>query len=332
MKIRLLFLLFGGLAQFSVGLFAQSPQRPKVEELVAAIKSDDPWKVKDLVSRSVDVNAADKAGMTPLHYAAHRGSVAVAEILLSAGADLRGKDGIGSTPLHSAALDGRLSMALYLLAKGADPNARDDAGMTPLHYASAMGNAVILKVLTDVGGDPESKDLKGRRPAELAALSEKKPAAKKPPAEPAPPTQATIVVNDENMGGFRPPDISVQLVKEPPGKGSGSSSSGSESRILEMEARLKEMRKRKRDLDATLGGLRDQCEKAKSAASSSEDTAPDSTVIPGSYSRTKEAERRDAAQRECARYQDAQRQVQNMEMEIARMEKSIAEMRTAGAK
>lgn len=53
-----------------------------------------------------DVNAKDKEGYTPLHWAAALGHVEAIKVLVEAGADVNPKDEYGSTPLHWAVRGG----------------------------------------------------------------------------------------------------------------------------------------------------------------------------------------------------------------------------------
>ena len=131
--------------------------------------------VKALVEAKADVNARSKevelpeplravtytkdvhfprysGGFTPLMFAARKGDVESARILLDAGAkinDTPTADGIGDgTALVIATASGHEPLALFLLERGADPNAADGYGITTLHWALMEG----IKALIGGGG------------------------------------------------------------------------------------------------------------------------------------------------------------------------------------
>jgi ankyrin repeat protein len=73
------------------------------EEVTEAGDRNDPIDVmKALIAKGADVNAANDAGMTPLHYAAQRGSDRIIEFLASQGARFDVKNKQGRTPSELA--------------------------------------------------------------------------------------------------------------------------------------------------------------------------------------------------------------------------------------
>lgn len=117
------------------------------------------------------VNAQDRGGRTPLHYAAIRGHVAVAKLLLANGAEVNGKGRSGRTPLHEAIRASRTEMVAFLLSKGADVNARISVGGdNALYMAAVDGRADIVKVLLQNDADPAAPSRDGWPPI-LAALA-----------------------------------------------------------------------------------------------------------------------------------------------------------------
>jgi len=76
--------------------------------------------VRALVTRGADVNT--RGGVkhcTALHMAARRGNVAVANALLNCGADLEARDRAGVTPLRRAVNCRKTEMVAFLLSRGA---------------------------------------------------------------------------------------------------------------------------------------------------------------------------------------------------------------------
>src|SRR5687768_3080681 len=81
------------------------------------------------------VDARDALGSTPLHRAAWKGHLAVAQLLLDHGADPNTQDRnehYGGTPLHAAAHGNQKALVALLLARGADLQVRGPNGRTPL--------------------------------------------------------------------------------------------------------------------------------------------------------------------------------------------------------
>ncbi|XP_014230836.1 ankyrin-1-like [Trichogramma pretiosum] len=130
------------------------------------------FQINDEIQQTVQVNAVDNNGKTPLHYAVIRGSKQIAEALLRRGADptlvtangssllhffcqsrynaeleellfnddkqqmvqIDAKDKLGNTPLHLAAANFEDTRQIeYLLRRGANPNIANAEGLTPLH-------------------------------------------------------------------------------------------------------------------------------------------------------------------------------------------------------
>lgn len=101
--------------------------------------------------KSATVVATDGDGSTPLHWAAYRDDVPLAEMLLKAGARVNAANDLGATPLWTASLNGSEAMVRMLLAAGADPNLALLAGETPLMVASRGGFAPVVSQLLAKG-------------------------------------------------------------------------------------------------------------------------------------------------------------------------------------
>ena len=128
-----------------------APEAPVAE----AAMSGDVAGVRALIEAGEDVDAALGDGMTALHWAAERGDVDIAALLLSAGAQLESTTRLGAyRPLHLAAKGGHSSVVRALLDAGAVPGPGTTTGdITPLHLASASGDASSVIALIEHGAD-----------------------------------------------------------------------------------------------------------------------------------------------------------------------------------
>ncbi|MCG8340703.1 MAG: ankyrin repeat domain-containing protein, partial [Cytophagales bacterium] len=122
-----------------------------------------------LKERGADINATCKYGGTPLHWAAQNGQKELAEYLQSEGADTNATCKYGGTPLHWAAKNGQKELVEYLLAQKAGINAKTKDGWTPLHWAAAKGHQALVEYLLEQGADSKAVDEAGRTPLHWAA-------------------------------------------------------------------------------------------------------------------------------------------------------------------
>ena len=103
--------------------------------------------VRALVQAGADVNAHGGVKQcTPLHMAARRGNVEVAEALLDCGADLEARDSLGETPLRRAVNCGKAGVAALLVSRGADVHSRGSKGLTPLLAARTAAMKQVFTV------------------------------------------------------------------------------------------------------------------------------------------------------------------------------------------
>nr|CAH8825383.1 unnamed protein product [Trichobilharzia regenti] len=97
------------------------------ESIFNLIKENDIEGVNSLLSsKSDEVHATDKNGMTPLHWASDRGYCDLVSILLKHNAIVNVKDTEGQTPLHYACSCGHDEVIKVLLKYGADIHAKDN--------------------------------------------------------------------------------------------------------------------------------------------------------------------------------------------------------------
>lgn len=145
------------------------------DELFRAIARNNPQEVIKAVNAGALVNAPDRFGHSPMHYAAYKGNSSIVEYLLDRGGDPNARGRHDSTPLHSAAWGRNRRTLEVLLENGADVNARTDEGETPSMTASLRGEKETLEILLALSADPHAKDVHGTGLAEIAAAGGHKP-------------------------------------------------------------------------------------------------------------------------------------------------------------
>jgi len=130
-----------------------------------------------LVFGGANVNAADAAGATPLHYAASAGLAATAELLLTHGADVTACDRYLRTPLLTAVevhhgREARAATIVESLArKGAVLNPRPPTVAPLMHALLHTTDGGLVRRLVELGADPSAADLVGVTPAYNAAAT-----------------------------------------------------------------------------------------------------------------------------------------------------------------
>jgi ankyrin repeat protein len=139
--------------------------------VVEAAMSGNREAVRALLKDGADVNTAQADGMTALHWAAQKGDVELAKVLLYASANMRATTRIGGyTPLLIASRNGDAAMIRTLLESGADANNQTTNGTTALMLAAAAGKAEAAKVLLEKGANVNAKEnVKGETALTFAA-------------------------------------------------------------------------------------------------------------------------------------------------------------------
>jgi len=113
------------------------------------------------------LNARDKNGWTPLHFASQCGHSGIAQLLLKVGADMDAQDDDTMTPLPLVSQprqdiisqDPQMTNTVQvLLEHGASVHVRNKCGQTPLHTASHHDLSGIVALLLKFGADVDAQD------------------------------------------------------------------------------------------------------------------------------------------------------------------------------
>ena len=152
-----------------------TPDQERATALLRAAENESALAVRGQLAAGADPNAANREGITALHFAAGRGNEPDAvKILLDAKADPNARDNQhAQTPLHCAAQAESTRAVDHLLNAGADPNACDNAGLTPLHEATIDSlSPETVHRLVQGGADPNIPDPKGSTPLHAAVQAD----------------------------------------------------------------------------------------------------------------------------------------------------------------
>ena len=109
-------------------------------------------------AKGINVNFLNSADESALMYAALKGHLAVAKLLIGHDADV---NKTGWTPLHYAATNGHVDLIQLLLENHAFVDAGSPNGSTPLMLAAQYGTPQAVKLLLDEGAEPLQKNQQG---------------------------------------------------------------------------------------------------------------------------------------------------------------------------
>lgn len=102
--------------------------------------------LNECICNKVSVNGLDKAGCTPLHWAAHGGHLECLKRLLGVeNCQLNVQNKLGDTALHSAAWKGHSEAVQMLLEKGSRTDIKNNEGKTPSDLANEPQTAAFLQ-------------------------------------------------------------------------------------------------------------------------------------------------------------------------------------------
>ncbi|KAK9308975.1 hypothetical protein QLX08_001178 [Tetragonisca angustula] len=116
----------------------------------------------------IELNARDKKGQTPVHYACTQEHLEAVEVLIGLGANVDAQDSEANTPLHVATRTRHTAIAQLLLRTGANTELTDEMGFTPLHVAASQGCKGILDSMIQHGAALNKQCKYGNTPLHLA--------------------------------------------------------------------------------------------------------------------------------------------------------------------
>lgn len=153
--------------------------------------------VRTLLKQGADVNHAQGDGVTALHWAARRGDVEIAQMLLAAGGNVQATTRSGRyTPLHLAAERASAPLVAALIKAGADVNVATSTGATPLMFASGTGDVATMTALLDAHASANAAEtFRGQTPLIWAAAANHVDAVKLLIARGADPNKATRIID-----------------------------------------------------------------------------------------------------------------------------------------
>ncbi len=134
------------------GFDPNTPNEKGDAGLLVALQSEAPKSAMILANHpQTNVNVQNQLGETPLMLAAIQNRLELAKVLIARGADV---NRAGWTPLHYAATKGHRDMMRLLLENDAYIDSESANGTTPLMMAAFSTSPLAVKLLLEEGADP----------------------------------------------------------------------------------------------------------------------------------------------------------------------------------
>jgi len=144
-------------------------KHPNRDEIMEASAIGDTGKLKEFISKKINLLIKDTRDKTPLHLAVENGHAPAVQLLIENGADVNAKIGVNVTPLY---LTSSIDVAKILLDNGARPDEQCGLdGETALHAAVRKGNKQLAEVLISGGADINAGDFGSKTPLHTSAIS-----------------------------------------------------------------------------------------------------------------------------------------------------------------
>lgn len=155
MKIFAIFILI--LITIYSGVYSRTSNPELNKSLVAAARTGNLSRVKQLVNDGADINAVTE-GFLPLVEAINNKHTQTAEYIITKGVLVNLQDKDGDTALIVAALRGNMEILPLLKKQGADFNIRNKQGKTALMYGVYGKHSEIVCYLLENGANPILRD------------------------------------------------------------------------------------------------------------------------------------------------------------------------------
>ncbi len=141
----------------------------KKSKLHNAIMDGNILRMKELLDLGTNPDHADDYGRTFLWFAINRGNLAAVMVLVDNGATVSVETRYRGSLLQTAAEKGSVEIAEYLLSKNPELlNLKDRDGNNALHTAATAGYPDMLAFLIEKGLDPNDKNFSNRTPLAIA--------------------------------------------------------------------------------------------------------------------------------------------------------------------
>ncbi|XP_060091317.1 ankyrin repeat domain-containing protein 42 [Heteronotia binoei] len=146
-------------------------KKARFHSIHKAVKTGNVRQLEELVKSGASINEVDPIyKFTPLHWAAHSGSLECLHWLLWHGADRTDVTIRGWTVAHLAAIRGQDACMQALLVDNVNLGAPDDRGCTPAHLAATHGHSYTLQTILRSGVDVNASDKNDWKPIHNAAF------------------------------------------------------------------------------------------------------------------------------------------------------------------
>jgi ankyrin repeat protein len=134
------------------GFDPNTPNEKGIPGLLLAIQSDSPKAAMILAKHpKTNLNSLNQHDESPLMLAAINNQLQLAKVLIERGADV---NKAGWTPLHYAATKGHRDMMRLLMDHEAYIDSESENGTTPLMMAAYYASPLTVKLLLEEGADP----------------------------------------------------------------------------------------------------------------------------------------------------------------------------------